>query len=200
MKYFPALIWTTSKILNICLTGFVSYPSTSSKYYLQFRIYLFILLQFSGHVWSLYSLVKGNEVSIREEDCRFVLFWLFVLGCMETPRRRNTACPGLAGTSEGHLVQHSAHAGSATTSCSGLCPGRFAYFQGWRLHKLTGQPVPVLGQSHCKKVFPDVQRHVIFQSMTLSSQQISFLLHLTELLLLILLFGPVASCSVTGHC
>ena len=34
----------------------------------------------------------------------------------------------------------------------------FEYLQGWRLHNLSGQPVPVLGHPHSKKVFPDVQR------------------------------------------
>ena len=34
----------------------------------------------------------------------------------------------------------------------------FAYVQGWRLHNLPEQPVPVLGHPHNEKVFPDVQR------------------------------------------
>ncbi|KAK4828375.1 hypothetical protein QYF61_026113 [Mycteria americana] len=34
----------------------------------------------------------------------------------------------------------------------------FEYLQGWRLHKLPGQSVPLLSQPHSKKVFPDVQR------------------------------------------
>jgi len=33
----------------------------------------------------------------------------------------------------------------------------FEYLQGWRLHKLPGQPVPVLGDPHSEKVLPDVQ-------------------------------------------
>jgi len=31
------------------------------------------------------------------------------------------------------------------------------YLQGWRLPKLPGKPIPVLGHSHSKDVFPDVQ-------------------------------------------
>jgi len=31
------------------------------------------------------------------------------------------------------------------------------YLQGWRLHHLSGQPVPVLSHPH-SKVFPDVHR------------------------------------------
>ena len=32
----------------------------------------------------------------------------------------------------------------------------FEYLQGWRLHNLPEQPVPVLGHPHSAKVFPDV--------------------------------------------
>ena len=32
----------------------------------------------------------------------------------------------------------------------------FEYLQGWRLHNLSGQPVPVLGHPHNKKVFSDI--------------------------------------------
>ena len=53
----------------------------------------------------------------------------------------------------------------------------FAYLQGWRLHNLSGQPVPVLGHPHSKRVFPDVQREPpVFQCVSIGS-------------------GPV-----TGHC
>ncbi|PKU47040.1 hypothetical protein llap_2646 [Limosa lapponica baueri] len=34
----------------------------------------------------------------------------------------------------------------------------FEYFQGWIVHNIHGQPVPVLGHHHNEKVFPDVQR------------------------------------------
>ena len=52
----------------------------------------------------------------------------------------------------------------------------FEYLQGWRLHNLTGQPVPVLSHPHGEKVFPDVQREpAVFQ------------------------FVPIASCSATGN-
>jgi len=52
----------------------------------------------------------------------------------------------------------------------------FEYLQGWRLHNISGQPVPVLGHPHSEKVFPDVQRQPpVFQ------------------------FVPVASCLVTRH-
>lgn len=33
----------------------------------------------------------------------------------------------------------------------------FERVQGWRLHNLSGQPLPLLGDPHWKKVFPDVQ-------------------------------------------
>ena len=50
------------------------------------------------------------------------------------------------------------------------------YLQGWRLHPLPGQPVPVLGHPHSKILFPDVQREPpVFQ------------------------FGPIASGHFTGH-
>jgi len=52
----------------------------------------------------------------------------------------------------------------------------FEYLQGWRLHSLSLQPVPVLGHPHMDKVFPDVQREPpVFQ------------------------FLPMASGPVTGH-
>jgi len=52
----------------------------------------------------------------------------------------------------------------------------FKYLQGWRLHNLSGQPVPVLSHPHSEKVFPDVQREPsVFQ------------------------FVPIASCPVTRH-
>ena len=34
----------------------------------------------------------------------------------------------------------------------------FEYIQGWRLHNLSGQPVPVLCHPQSEAVFPDVQR------------------------------------------
>ena len=34
----------------------------------------------------------------------------------------------------------------------------FEYLQGWRLHNLSGKPVPVLSHSQSEKVFPDIQR------------------------------------------
>ena len=34
----------------------------------------------------------------------------------------------------------------------------FEYLQGWRLHTLPGQAVPVLSHPHSKNRFPDVQR------------------------------------------
>lgn len=35
----------------------------------------------------------------------------------------------------------------------------FEWVQGWRLHNLWGQPVPIVqSPPHCEKVFPDVQR------------------------------------------
>ena len=52
----------------------------------------------------------------------------------------------------------------------------FEYLQGWRLHKVCGQPVPLLGHPHSEKVFPHVQEEPpVFH------------------------FVPIASCPVTGH-
>ena len=46
----------------------------------------------------------------------------------------------------------------------------FQYLQGWRLHNLSGQPVPVLGHSPSKKVFPDGQREPpLFQFVAIAS-------------------------------
>jgi len=46
----------------------------------------------------------------------------------------------------------------------------FEYLQGWRLHNLSGQPVPVLGHPDSKKVFPDVQRQPpVFQLVPIAS-------------------------------
>lgn len=36
----------------------------------------------------------------------------------------------------------------------------FVYLQGWRLHSLYGQSMPVLSHPHSKKLFPDVQRNL----------------------------------------
>jgi len=36
-----------------------------------------------------------------------------------------------------------------------------AYLQGWRVHSLSGQALPVLSHPHSKKVFPDVQLEVL---------------------------------------
>ena len=33
----------------------------------------------------------------------------------------------------------------------------FEYLKGWRLHNHSGQPLPVVGHPHSKKVLPDVQ-------------------------------------------
>jgi len=53
----------------------------------------------------------------------------------------------------------------------------FEYLQGWRLHHLSGHPVPGLSHHHSVKVFPDVQREPPVSQ-----------------------FVPIASCPVTGHC
>uniref|UniRef100_A0A8B9Q4U4 Transmembrane protein 19 n=1 Tax=Apteryx owenii TaxID=8824 RepID=A0A8B9Q4U4_APTOW len=51
----------------------------------------------------------------------------------------------------------------------------FEYLQGWRLHNLSGQPVPVLCHPHSKEVF-----------------------HYVQLELPVFQFVPIASCPVTG--
>ena len=46
----------------------------------------------------------------------------------------------------------------------------FEYLQGWRLHNLSGQPVPGLGHRHSEIVFPDVQREPpVFPSVLIVS-------------------------------
>ena len=46
----------------------------------------------------------------------------------------------------------------------------FEYLQGWRIHSLPGQPVPVLGHSYSKKVFPNAQREpLVFQFVPTAS-------------------------------
>lgn len=52
-------------------------------------------------------------------------------------------------------------AGSARAGCSGPCPAGFEYLQRgdtqWRLHNLSGQPVPAVKHPLSKKVFSYVQ-------------------------------------------
>jgi len=46
----------------------------------------------------------------------------------------------------------------------------FGYLQGWRLHNMPWQPVPVLSHPHTEKVFPDVQREpLMFQCVPIAS-------------------------------
>jgi len=65
---------------------------------------------------------------------------------------RNIECFGLERTFRGHLAQ---------TPCSEVAqspvqPG-FKCFQGWGLHYLSGQPVPVFHHPHDKKFLPYIQ-------------------------------------------
>ena len=49
----------------------------------------------------------------------------------------------------------------------------FEYLQGWRLHNLSGQPVPVLSHPHSEKVFPGVHREPpVFQFVPIASDLI----------------------------
>ena len=46
----------------------------------------------------------------------------------------------------------------------------FNYLQGWRLHNLSGHPVPVLGHLHSEKGFLDIQREPpVFQFLLIAS-------------------------------
>ena len=77
----------------------------------------------------------------------------------------------LEGASGGHLVQPPC---SSKATYSLLAQNHvqtaFEHLQGWRLDNLPGQPVPVLSHSHCKKVFPDVQREPpVFQVVPIAS-------------------------------
>ena len=46
----------------------------------------------------------------------------------------------------------------------------FEYLQGWRLHSLIGQPLPVLSHPHSKGVFPYVQTEpLVFQFVLIAS-------------------------------
>jgi len=84
--------------------------------------------------------------------------WSFALLQAESESHRITEGLRLEGTSgviwstpplkQGHLEQ----------AVQDHVQAVFEYLQGWRLHHLPGQPVPVLGHSHSEKVFPDVQR------------------------------------------
>ena len=48
------------------------------------------------------------------------------------------------------------------------------YLQGWRLHNLPGQSVPVLGHPHSEKMFPDVQKEPpVFQVVPTASGPVS---------------------------
>lgn len=48
----------------------------------------------------------------------------------------------------------------------------FEYLQGWRPHKLPGQPVPMLSHPHMKEVFPDTQKEPpMFESVPTASCQ-----------------------------
>ena len=81
----------------------------------------------------------------------------------------------LAGTSGGCLVQPFC-AGRATYSR--LWPRtmsrRLLNIQGWRLHSLTEQPVPVLGHPHSKIAFPDVHREPrVFQFVLIASGSVT---------------------------
>jgi len=83
----------------------------------------------------------------------------------------------LEGTSGGDLGQRpllkQGHLDPVAQVCVQMA---FEHLQGWRLHNLSGRPVPVLGHPHSEKVFPDVQREPpVFQCV------------------------PVASGPVTGH-
>ena len=83
---------------------------------------------------------------------------------------------GWNGLLEVTLSMPPAQAGQPGTGCQGPCPDRSEYLQGWRLHNLPGQPVPVLGHPHSEKAFPDVHREpLVFQ------------------------FVPIACWPVTGH-
>lgn len=39
----------------------------------------------------------------------------------------------------------------ATAGCPGPCPVKFWYLWGWRLHNLSGKPVPLFEHTQCKK-------------------------------------------------
>jgi len=50
----------------------------------------------------------------------------------------------------------------------------FEYLQGWRLHSLSGQLVPVVGHPYSKKVLPDVQREPpVFQFVFIASDPVT---------------------------
>ena len=49
-----------------------------------------------------------------------------------------------------------------TSSGSGPCLLSFGHLQGWRLHNLSGQSLPVLDHSHSREVLPDAQRERCF--------------------------------------
>lgn len=75
----------------------------------------------------------------------------------------------LEGTSGSHLIQPPC---SSKVTCSQLpsIQTAFEYLQGWRLHNLPGQPMPVLIHSHSEKALPDIQRECLLpQVLTLGT-------------------------------
>lgn len=58
----------------------------------------------------------------------------------------------------------------SVADCPGQYPYSFGYLQGWTLHNLSGQPVPVLSHSYSEEIFPDVQAEPsVFQCVHINS-------------------------------
>ena len=85
---------------------------------------------------------------------------------------RTTKWLRLTGTSGGRLVYHLPllKQGLLQLVAQEHVQMAFEHLQGWRLHNLSGQPVPVLGHPHSEKVFPDAQREPpVFQCVPIVS-------------------------------
>jgi len=102
-----------------------------------------------------------------------------ICGCHINENHRIIECFGLEGTFRGHLAQptcsEQGHLQLDQVAQSPVQPG-LECFQGWGLHYLSGQPVPVFHQPHGKKFLSYVQ-FILTQVLVLTQgQQFSTLL------------------------
>jgi len=80
----------------------------------------------------------------------------------------------LEGISGGHLVQPlPAQARLPRANCQDCVQMTFEYLQGWKLHNLLGQLVPMPSHPHSEKVFPDIHTAgTVFQFVSIASDSV----------------------------